>query len=196
MLKQIPTPLAFARLMDELNDPTGACLDAAQEALHIRLLQRPKLYRILHARLLRLAADAGITSHAWDFLAAAAESSEGLNWLLIARGWWQPAEVLDPLGDRGVDHQQILNILEARLRRGEGDAQRLLLVRRRLQAAVQQDLAAVQAADANARADTKTISPDAAKGAASPAAGLGSGEARPPAALRQPSIGKKGKDET
>ncbi len=127
-----PTPLTFARLMDALADPSGPGLGEVEVATLQRMLKRPKLFPRLTARLLSLAADAGLRRRAWDYLADAAESAEQLDRLLRERGWTDPEAVLDPEGRREVDFGQILSMLEARLARGEGDPEHLRLVQRRL----------------------------------------------------------------
>jgi hypothetical protein len=168
--------------MDTLCDPEGPTLDETQMALYFDLQKRPKLYKTLHVRLLRLAADAGMARHAWDYLVDAAESAQGLHRLLIARAWKHPAEVLDPLGKCWVEYGQNLKVMHAPLRRREGNAEHLGLVRRRLLVAVQEEKVPVQEAEARQEArairnnEAKSISPASPKGAAFPKSGLGSGE--------------------
>jgi hypothetical protein len=122
--------------MDGLADPEGFPLDEVAIAVLSRLMRQPKLCRKLYVRLLRIAADAGVPSRAWDHLVDAAESNECLDLLLATRGGRKPSMVLNPGKGWDVDYRQILHILEARLRRSEGDLEHLRLVGRRLRAAL------------------------------------------------------------
>ncbi len=96
------------------------------------LLEANPVTAALVARLRQLAADAGVTdSPIWADVGL--WYSERLDALLAAEGWQAPNEVIDP--EEGCSAGVLLKVLNARLARGQGDPERLLAVRGRLERA-------------------------------------------------------------
>ncbi|MCP4664470.1 MAG: hypothetical protein GY856_54495, partial [bacterium] len=107
---------------------TGSCDPRLVEWL----LQANPVTAALMARLRQLAADAGATdSPIWADLGL--WYSERLDALLGTEGWQDPNEIIDP--EEGCSVGVLLKVLNARLARGQGDPERLLAVRDRLERA-------------------------------------------------------------
>ncbi len=118
-----PSPMELAKLLCAIE--AGAQFPEAQHTVRW-LISQAEAAQGAYAELERMATDADDDLE-WP--------SRVLTWhrqvdrLLEVDGWDDPAEIIDPTGDAGVNYAPLFKICTVRLARGEGD-------RRRLEAAV------------------------------------------------------------
>ena len=93
----------------------------------------------MHRQLVQMALDIGAPGEARWFHQAAYSHDEFERLLNAEEDWTDAAEILDPSGSGGFRYDYLLNICEARLRRGEEPKELLEQIRHKLRNSVEKN---------------------------------------------------------